>query len=696
VKFEFVYQYPAWFILLCLSCGALYTWLLYRKNTAFKEHSIWLLRGLSALRFLSAFFISLLLFAPLLRLVSRTVEKPIIVMLHDNSASVKTPRDSAFLRAQWPEMLNKLETELSEQYDFRKYTFDKALNDSFTLNFEGKETDMSAALREINTRYVNRNVGAIILASDGIFNKGTSPLYVPNELRAPIYTIALGDTAIKRDVLIKQVNHNQLAYLNNTFPVEVSVDARKLNGANSVLELYKEGALVESRPLNIKGNAYFITEAFRLTADKIGILKLRAVVKPVAGEYTTANNQRDFFIEVLDARQKVLILADAPHPDLAAIRFALQSNDNYEVTVALADKFNESLKPYSLVIAHQLPSNRNAAQNLMAALRSENKPVWFIAGANSSLQQLNGAQNVLQFNASRGGSNDVQAKTNANFALFVMNDAWQGIAGNLDPLQVPNASINKNGQAAVLFTQRIGMVDTQYPLFAFGNDPQRKEAVLCGEGIWRWRMGLFTRTKSHDLFNDLISRVVQYLSVRAEKRNLRITAKNSYAENEPLLVEAEVYNASYELINTPDVQIELKNETGKTFPFTFTRSGKAYRLDAGMFPSGEYSYTANTNVGGQTYTATGRFIVKPVVAEIINTTADHGLLNTLAQRNKGKMVLSAQANSLVQFITQNEEIKPVSHSETKVEEPIKLGWIFALIFLLLSAEWFVRRRSGAY
>jgi hypothetical protein len=303
---------------------------------------------------------------------------------------------------------------------------------------------------------------------------------------------------------------------------------------------------------------------------------------------------------------------------------------------------------------------------------------------------------VLQFNASRGGSNDVQAKTNANFALFVLNETWQGMAGNLDPLQVPNASINKNGQAAVLFTQRIGMVDTQYPLFAFGNDPQRKEAVLCGEGIWRWRMGLFTRTKSHDLFNDLISRVVQYLSVRAEKRNLRIAAKNSYAENESLLFEAEVYNASYELINTPDVQIELKNENGKTFPFTFTRVGKAYRLDAGMFPAGEYSYAANTNVGGQTYTAAGRFIVKPVVAEIINTTADHGLMNTLAQRNKGKMVLPTQTNQLVQYITSNEEIKPVSHSETKVEEPIKLGWIFALIFLLLSAEWFVRRRSGAY
>lgn len=696
MKFEFVYQYPAWFILLCLGCGALYAWLLYRKNTAFKEQSIWLIRSLTALRFLSAFFISVLLFAPLLRLVSRTVEKPIIVLLHDNSASVNTPRDSSFLRGQWPGILNKLESELSEQYEFRKYTFDKTLNDSFTLNFEGKETDMSAALREINTRYVNRNVGAIILASDGIFNKGISPLYVPNELHAPIYSIALGDTAIKRDVLIKQVNHNQLAYLNNTFPVEISVDARKLSGANTVLELYKEGALIESRPLTIKGNAFFVTESFRLTADKPGILKLRAVVKAVGGEFTTANNQRDFFVEVLDARQKILILADAPHPDLAAIRFALQANDNYEVSVALADKFNESLQPYSLVIAHQLPSNRNAAPNLMAALRSENKPVWFIAGANSSLQQLNGIQNVLQFNASRGGLNDVQAKTNGNFALFVLNDAWQGMAGNLDPLQVPNASINKNGQAAVLFTQRIGMVDTQYPLFAFGNDPQRKEAVLCGEGIWRWRMGLFARTKSHDLFNDLVSRVVQYLSVRAEKRNLRITAKNSYAENESLLFEAEVYNASYELINTPDVQIELKNEAGKTFPFTFTRSGKAYRLDAGMFPAGEYNYSASTNVGGQSYTAAGRFIVKPVVAEIINTTADHGLMNTLALRNKGKMVLPAQANQLVQNITSNEEIKPVSHSETKVEEPIKLGWIFALIFLLLSAEWFVRRRSGAY
>ena len=696
MKFEFVYQYPAWFILICLACGALYAWLLYRKNTAFKDQSIWLLRGLTALRFLSAFFVSLLLFAPLLRLVSRTVEKPIIVLLHDNSASVKTPRDSAFLRGQWPGILENLENDLSEKYEFRKYTFDKVLNDSFELNFEGKETDISQALRELNTRFVNRNVGAIVLASDGIFNKGTSPVYVPNDLRAPIYSIALGDTAIQRDVLIKQVNHNQLAYLNNTFPVEVSVDARKLGGKNSVLEIYKEGTLVESRPLNIASNSYFVTESFRFTADKPGIIKMRALVKPIEGEYTTVNNQRDFFIEVLDARQKILILADAPHPDLAAIRFALQANDNYEVTVALAEKFKESLAPYSLIIAHQLPSNRNNSQNLIAAIRSENKPVWYIVGANSSLQQLNAAQNVLQFNSSRGGSNDAQAKLNKDFALFVLNDTWQGLAGSLDPLQVPNAAISKNAQAAVLFTQRIGMVDTQYPLFAFGNDPQRKEALLCGEGIWRWKTGIYARTKSHELFNDLISRVVQYLSVRAEKRNLRISAKNSYAENESLLFEAEVYNASYELINTPDVQIELKNETGKKFPFTFTRSGKAYRLDAGMFPAGEFSYSASTNVGGQTYRADGRFVVKPVVAEMINTTADHALMNTIAKRNRGKMVLPAQAEQLVQLIAANEEIKPVSHSETKIEEPIKLGWIFALIFLMLSAEWFIRRRSGAY
>ena len=632
----------------------------------------------------------------MLRFVTRTVEKPVIVILQDNSASLVNDKNEGFYKKEWPENLQKLEESLSENYDVKKYCFSDRLLDSFNLDYKGKETDISAVYKEINNLYLNRNVGAVIVATDGIYNKGVSPLYIRNELKAPVYTIALGDTTLKRDLMIQQVNHNQLAYLNNTFPVEVNIDARKLQGKSSILKIEKNGKLLETRPISITGNSFLKKEEFRFKADESGIQRYRVTLSPVDGEFTQANNTRDFFIEVLDSRQKVLILADAPHPDVAAIRFSLQQNENYEVDVQMGENFNGSTKPYSLLVMHQLPSRNNPATKVLNEIQTNGTPVWFIAGQNSGIQVLNQAQGILQFNSSRGGFNDAQPKLNKDFSLFTLSEELMAASANLEPLQVMNASIKVQPQATVLFNQRIGSVDTQFPLLAFSSSVDKKQAVLAGEGIWRWRLQSFAEKQDHSLFDNFLSRIVQYLSVRTERRNLRIVTSNSFAENESVTFEAEVYNAAYELVNTPDVSLTIIDENGKKFPYTFSRTTNAYRLDAGLLNAGEYKYEALTNVSGKQYQASGRFIVRPVVSELINTTADHNLLNTWAERNQGKMVLPENMLSLPELIGKREDVKPVSHSETRLEELIRIEWIFALILALLSAEWFLRRRNGTY
>ena len=253
MSFEFVFQYPAWFLIFCLALGFLYAWILYRKGSALKEAKVWIKRLVFGLRFISVALIAFLLLSPLIKLISRKSEKPVILFIQDNSGSISLVKDSAFYRKQYPELIEELRSKMEEQFEFRSYSFDDRLIDSFRLNYSGKETDISAAISEINTRYLNRNVGAVILASDGIFNKGTNPLYINNELKAPIYTVALGDTAIQRDLLIGKINHNQLAYLNNVFPLEVVVNANKLSGKASVLKIERDGVVLATQALQISG-----------------------------------------------------------------------------------------------------------------------------------------------------------------------------------------------------------------------------------------------------------------------------------------------------------------------------------------------------------------------------------------------------------------------------------------------------------
>ena len=58
--------------------------------------------------------------------------------------------------------------------------------------------------------------------------------------------------------------------------------------------------------------------------------------------------------------------------------------------------------------------------------------------------------------------------------------------------------------------------------------------------------------------------------------------------------------------------------------------------------------------------------------------------------------LKTDFEKLSATILANEDLRNVIYEETWFKEAIHLKWLFALILLLLSIEWFVRKRGGAY
>lgn len=669
---------------------------MYRKLKSFKDAKSWLVKVLFAIRFAIITIISFLLLSPLLKYIQREVDKPIIVLIQDNSESILQRNTGKFIQKDYSESLKQLVRKLEENYQVDQYSFSDKISDSIILNFNGKQTDISNALVEINNSYLNRNVGAIILASDGIINKGANPIYIKNILNAPIYTIALGDTTIQRDLLIHKVNQNQIAYLNNTFPIEVLVDAKKLQGKFSELIISQNGKSIASQNLTIENNNWTKSFQFQIKAEKVGIQKYSIYLKTISGEFTVLNNQRDIYIDVIDSRQKVLLLSASPHPDIAAIKLAIQSNDNYEVNSFLVDNFDGNLKDYSLVFLHQIPSKNSNNSKLFADLENFKLPLFFIVGEQTSLGNLNTLQNIVQLTAPRGNSNNVTPFFNEGFSLYTVSDELKKSWQNIESLNAPFCNYKVLAGANIFLKQKIGSVNTDYPLLAFNGNEERKMGVLLAEGIWKWRLQNYSLNANHNLFNEFVFKLIQYLSVRTEKKNLSVITRKSFFENETISFEAEVYNASFELVNTPDVFITVTDSAQKKYQFTFSKTQNAYKLDAGIFPSGYYSYEAKTSLSGKEYLDKGSFLIKPVVEEITNTTANHLLLKDISNRNNGVMVLPNNMLSLSDLIGKREDVKSISHSEISLNEMINLEWLFFLILSLLSIEWFLRKRNGSY
>jgi hypothetical protein len=676
---QLISNYPWYYTLLCFVAGFVFSAMLYFRDRHNAERSKGLLYFLAGLRFVSISLIALLLLDVFIKRIVNETEKPVIIFAQDNSSSLVAGKDSSEIKTEYTKALTSFINSVKEKYDVKSYQFDSESKPSESFDFKGKQTDISKLFLDLENNYANKNIGAIILATDGIYNKGTNPLYSVGKFNAPIYTIALGDTIPLKDVWIQSINHNQVAYLGNSFPVEVLVNAIDLKNKTVSISISHNGKVLKSENITINSNSFSTTLNYLLDADKSGVQKYTVSISTLEEDKNKQNNAQSFIIDVIDNREKVLILANAPHPDIAAIEQSISSAQTYEVDVALVNDFTKPLKPYSLIILHQAST---LPQRISNELKVNNQSVFFIGNT------LNAKSGFT------GKTNEVEGVYEKTFSLFTLSDELKNYIKNFPAVVCPFKNSQVPHGANTLIAQRIGVVDTDEPLMVFSENNGIKSCSFLGDGIWRWRMRDFADHGNHNLFNELISKTVQYLSVKADKSFFRITAKKIINENEPVEFTAEVYNQSYELVTEPDVTLILKDDIGKTYNYTFNKKQTMYSLSAGQFPAGEYSYEAKVKFGDKLYTKSGIIIIKEIVSEKINTVANHQLLYQMAKQSGGKLFYKNQLDQLQKEILSSDSIKSITYSHKQLTDLVNLKWIFFIILALLSTEWFLRKYNG--
>ncbi|MEI6508759.1 MAG: hypothetical protein WCO54_09765 [Bacteroidota bacterium] len=700
-------EYPFWLSLVCMLIAALASWLLYRNSKldlAGKYRKVFLY-GLMAFRFLSIFLMLFLLLGPLMKLISRKVEKPFIILAFDDSESIIATKDSASYRKEIPAIVEKIKSKLGSDYEIKTYAFGKNLKQTDELSFKQKQTNISSVFDEIDDAYSNQNLGAIVLATDGIYNEGSNPLYAAKKLNTPVFTIALGDTQFHKDLLIKNVKHNNIVYKGNMFPLQIDVKSFGCNNEQVSLTINHIRSGVEqkmaeqnvfTKTISISGNNFFTTIPVELEANEIGMQHYVISISKLNSEVTYVNNRTDVFVNVISGKQKILFLAATPHPDISAYKQAIESNENYQVELKYINEFSmQNIGDINLAILHQLPGWNSEGNIAIKLLKEKKIPLLYIFGGLTGVNILNVIENTLSVNTNRAALNDAQPILNNSFSLFTMSEQELNTIKKFPPLQSPYGNYVIRGESEILFKQQIGYVKTDYPLICFTKNADGKTGFICGEGFWKWRLYDEALSKQQTTQN-LVGKIIQYLAAKDDKSLFRmVNSKKKFNENESVQFDAEVYNESYQLITTPEVQMVVKNAQGKSFNYTFTKTEKAYTLNAGLMPVGNYSYEATVNIGSKTEKLKGQFTVMPLQAEFLQTVADHQLLNQLAQQSEGKLFYLNQTDELIRTIKENEKIKPVIYKQEEVKSWINLKWIFFMLLALMSVEWFVRKWNGS-
>ena len=693
------FQYPAWYLLLCMALGLAYALTLYHKDKTFVEQHPNLHKILGVLRFLSVSLLAMLLLKPLLKSLFTETKKPVVVLAQDQSESIGVAfgnDELATYQVDWQGLKDNLE----ERFEIKEYAFGSEVREGVDFELTDKISNLSKVISDVSDLYGNQNLGALVLATDGIYNEGSNPLYAGTKLNVPVYAIALGDTTVKKDLFLKRVFHNKIAYLGDKFSVQVDIAARNAGGSNSTMTIFKvvgkDARKLQEIPIPIDKNDFFTTRELVLDANESGVQRYRISLSSIPGEATTSNNVKEFFVDVLDARQKLLLLANSPHPDVSALKQSLEKNKNYQVTINYISKMKVKLEDFDFVVLHNLPSNQYDLSVVLNTLNSRKIPRMFIVGTQTNLARFNQVQQLLTIQASPSNPNNVQGIFANDFNLFTIDDNLRSNLPTFNPLIAPFGEFTARGDAQVLLYQRIGKVDTKYPLLLFGEENDIKTGILAAEGLWRWRLFDYLQHQNHDIFEELIGKNFQYVTLKSDKRRFRVSvSKNIFNENEPIVLDAELYNESYELVNNPDVSLTIIDADGRDFNYTFNRTANAYTLSAGVLPVGSYRFKATVNYNGQALDFSGQFSVQPIQLELYETTADHGMLRNLSREYGGAIFYKNQFAELGNAILAK-DIKPVIYSSTRTRSLINLKWIFFILMGLLSVEWFLRRYFGGY
>ncbi len=561
------------------------------------------------------------------------------------------------------------------------------------FDFNDQQTDMGQVFKWIETNLYGQNVGALIIVSDGIVNQGTDPLSSAASVPYAVYTVALGDTLPKTDIAISKVEYNKVTYIDTRFPIVVSIKGNDIAQGNYVVKLMKDNQLVEQKEITVNSSYFFQKVIFNISEKQTGLYQYNILVDIPEKDANHQNNDYPVFVHVKNDQQKILFLQESWHPDAAAFEQVLKNDQRYQLTIANASDFKADLSDYSLIILHQLPSTRNNLAPIIKTVTDKEISLLFILGEQTQINALNQIRAGIEIQTKNRVFDDVYANLNSDFSLFTV-DFDQLTFLRLPPLHVPFGDYREIPGNQVLFYQQVGNIVTRKPLVYFAQTANQKVGFICGEGIWRWRLVNYFKDGNHHAADEIISKTVQYLANRDKKDRFIVNFPDINSEDREIVVDAILYNKSFEMINNKEVNIVLTDAGGIQFPFQFQPDETGYTLNLGQLNKGRYHYKATAENGSETLVKEGDFMVTHASLEKNHLTANFNLLNELAIGHNGHLFEKSTVDSIPNYLAANQQLVTTISSRSGLFDLINLKALFFLIVLLLGSEWFLRKYWG--
>ena len=636
---------------------------------------------LAFLRFLSIFGILLLLINPIMSRKTLEIIKTPLPIVVDNSSSIIDLKSKEIAL----ELHKKLSQnkDLQEKFEVQSYQFDSEFQSSENFSFKGTQTNLDEVAKSLKSIYKNTTFPTVLI-TDGNQTSGNDYVY-SFDANNKVFPLVVGDTTKFMDLKVSQLNINKYAFQKNKFPVEVFLNYSGNKNLTADFRISQGNSVLSKQSVSFSSSKKSVILNVLLPADKVGLQVFKATISSNQKEKNTYNNTKNFAIEVIDQKTNIAIISAINHPDLGALKRAIESNAQRKVTIVKPNSIN-SLQDYNILILYQ-PTNE------FKSVLEKNKLVgintFIVTGNSTDFNFLNQQQPNLVFKMS-GQKEDFLGEFNSQFNLFAIDNIG---FENFPPLQNAFGTVSTNGTVSTLLSSKIRNIDTNAPLLAFAENQGKRSAFLLGENLWKWRLQSHVDNQSFEKFDVFVDKIIQFLASNDSKKSLVVNHESFYNSGEAIEILAQYFNKNYEFDEKARLTISVTNmKTKQTKNYDLLKGNNSFKVNLDGLLAGGYDFTVKELTSKTSHSGHFEILDFDIEKQFVNPDVEK--LNQLAVQTQGKAYYPNQVDALIKSLLEDENYKAIQKEITSKTPLIDWVWLLVFIAITLASEWFLRKYNG--
>ena len=669
-----------------------------------------------------------------------------IVVLLDNSKSLsiktdESPRIDLIKKALTANAsyLEKLGKDFNVNFYFISDSMEKVAAGTVESLYQPDRpfTDFARVFEELAERYSEPNLQGVLLFSDGADltqESGEISRNLVDRIKAlgsPVHTLQAGSNEGFKDLAIESISVPDFGFVQQPIRISLTIFSSSLGNRNVPLVLKDGDHILVSKIIAVREDTKRYEVELEFIPRNMGkrIYSLR--LPKFSGEFILTNNEKEFEINVVRDRIRVLhlngrpswdsrylseVLAHNPKVDLLSFFILRNLDDDVEAPTTELSLipfpsnllFDDYLSSFDLIIFQNFKYDPFIDKKYLGNIRKyvENGGAFLMIGGDLSFQRGGYShtpiEEILPVSFEEINRSFVekpfQPLLNQEFirhpilSLEKDLDLNLGVWDSLPSLQGVNMGLlpDKNAHVLARYSK-----DSTAPLLVIGEFEKGRTALLATDSMWNWNFRSVGDGGSGRYFQKLWNNVIDWLIDEPETRRLQLESdKGRYREGEKALIKFKLLKKNYQPDIDQTVQLFLKALNEDSDSETKLKTDERGEGVFPFLPGGEGFYKAKikATLRGESLEEEIMFSVLKDTAELEKPLVNEYLLKKISEISGGKHRLLNGSDDLstYQFANPDLRIKSNIRSFSLWDN----WWTYGLMVSFLVMEWFLRRKSG--